>query len=1319
MNCHRRHAAWQRWLFTILTLLPLSQADSFKEPLLNFDTIGQLGFVGDYAGISPFTDTNQSASFNTTYSNIVLQQHGIYTLFATTNGDVHTTCQLVDDVFIGGSFTAVNNTIVNHIARYDAASHTFVSLQQGLDGPVHSVYCDETNHAVYVGGEFRAPIGIDNTTAQNFTGSVGLWQNNRWVNLPWQGFNGPVYTITRNPAQDTILFGGRFEATGDGFYYNTNSSQPVNLDASATVSSGNGAMNGDFTDPRNVICQNNSGASSSADQPWLLQDGVPGYWEAQFAYPIEPSMFRIANTHLPDRGTKTFGILALGSNEYFQLSYVDPITQQLMTCTQSCPLSENPQLVSEEFTVTKTMATQGIRIMIDAWYGAGGGLGGVEIFQSDIALHAHNSNGNSSCNSAAASRTDVTGQWEDKFAYGAYQNFLTSTFPATQLASNTASIRYTPYVPVQGNYAVYAKTPGCVGTSSCNQRTQIEFTMEMTPGNTTTMILDQAVYEDTKTLIYTGLVAASSEAFRPSLTLKVAPNATPPASGTVSLVANSIEFIRNGTGATLVSILEYSPHNLTMNISPAWRPLADQLMVGSVVNTIDASRGNEIYLGGRFFNPNGTFRNIAAFNYDRSLILPLNDGGLNSNVTDIRVMGSNVYVGGQFNGTVTGTQTGIKYAAAYDLTSNTWSGLEGGLDGPVTHMMVSADQRQLTLAGTFSHALWSDQRVATGPTGNAIWDLSRRQWTERDSLIVGEIVAMHGILNNRTMIVGRIQGAQTFRTNGISLTDGQKQWQPLISNDRDDVLINAGVFWHNSSHPNNQTVTIIGGKFQTDNLTNLAMYYDDAWHELGRLEGEIYSLAVLKNYLYIGGQFNGTLGTSQPKSFAIYDLATRTSVDVSGIYGADGKPGRVNVITLRSDGKALFIGGNFSLAGSLACAAVCTLDTNTRQWNMVAQGMTGHVRDLTISGGQMTAVGALTVNDQPTYIAKLPDQAATWISYWPQTTATFGVPTTVLGGPNQAVIVAGSNASMGYLGSWDGQQFTDLGSNFGTATDISQLMYVPITKSPSDQRYPANTDDVLMAIGKLMIPPYGNVSAAFYDGSSWYPYILTTRLNGTAGQIHHIFHGSSCCSVGDIRHYLPVPAVILISIAISLGIIFVLVGLGLIVLFIRRRNGVDDYPEPLQPWKQGMQRSSLMEMLDAAPLGGALAGAGVGAAASASREKQKAASNEMDLSDKRLNRMGPAAAEKNAGVSSFGAMMAAALTQGNDGVASEKSPHLYYAKHPFEAKEYGELDLKAGDAIVVTDTSDNVWWMGYKDDGSGNPISGLFPSNYVRSPSHP
>ena len=121
--------------------------------------------------------------------------------------------------------------------------------------------------------------------------------------------------------------------------------------------------------------------------PWLLQNGVPGYWEAQFGSSVSPLVFRLANTHLSSQGTNEFNIIALGSNQYFALSYTDPVTNKITTCTTKCILSNNTSIPYQDFTVTNKLTVSAVRINIDSWYGLGGGLGGVDIFTSGKSKH--------------------------------------------------------------------------------------------------------------------------------------------------------------------------------------------------------------------------------------------------------------------------------------------------------------------------------------------------------------------------------------------------------------------------------------------------------------------------------------------------------------------------------------------------------------------------------------------------------------------------------------------------------------------------------------------------------------------------------------------------------------------------------------------------------------------------------------------------------------------------------------------------------------------------------------------------------------------
>lgn len=509
------------------------------------------------------------------------------------------------------------------------------------------------------------------------------------------------------------------------------------------------------------------------------------------------------------------------------------------------------------------------------------------------------------------------------------------------------------------------------------------------------------------------------------------------------------------------------------------------------------------------------------------------------------------------------------------------------------------------------------------------------------------------------------------------------------------------------------------------------------WHGLiGNLTGEIRTLFVVDNTLYIGGNFSSTYADGSPMtSFTMYKLDTQQLQNVAGVFDASRNPGLVNVIYPHD--KNVYVGGLFSFAGSLSCNAICMVSTETIQWNQVSDNVSGNVTDMYI-GKQVVAVGALVVNNQETVLASI-DSASTSMTWnAAPSSSQLQNATSVLYVDDSTYLVTGqSSQGVPVIATWNGEAFSSDTIHLDPASQVQQLLLVPVKSdsNPGVARYVANSNTMLLAVGHIVSET--NSSAALYDGERWQPYLLTASSDGTShGNINRVFTSIPWnASLSNIRHYLSVPAVVLISLAISLGIIFILMLIAFIYLYFKHKNTpVQYYNDPMSEWKPKHRPTSLLAMLNAANLtepevvgGGAAAAVGVGAAAVASSSQPNNESSaystaldpgtgathrgqtSMDMSEAARNSSGLSGM---AGVS-FAALLANATRNTGGATATEDTPKLYYAKYPFEAKEFGELAFEATTPVVVTDTSDNVWWMGYKDDGKGNAVSGLFPSNYV------
>jgi hypothetical protein len=350
---------------------------------------------------------------------------------------------------------------------------------------------------------------------------------------------------------------------------------------------------------------------------------------------------------------------------------------------------------------------------------------------------------------------------------------------------------------------------------------------------------------------------------------------------------------------------------------------------------------------------------------------------------------------------------------------------------------------------------------------------------------------------------------------------------------------------------------------------------------------------------------------------------------------------------------------------------------------------------------------------------------------------------------NRKGFIAGRNASNSYISQWDGgQHFTLLTADLDNSSFVSQMFMVPSSQK-SDI---LSSGGLVMAVGQLGITGFGNASAALFDGSRFYPYLTSTTVNGSTGSIRNMFFGSCCPDIGE-KHYLPVPMVILISIGIALGLVFFIVLGALLIMYLKRRNENSISPKGAPEayvGKPPRRPQSLLAVLMPA------AGAALLADRTSMTEQQPNERPDNEISQHRAfstgNRLGNEVLEIGTGLSaanggaghhlrsrrslserltpdpiippepvyfpvpsrdsaasevpnyrsSFAAAVQIAARNNADNLPpSEEKPHLYFAKFDFNAREHGELAFSAGDRIIVVDANDDVWWMGYKDNGKG------------------
>lgn len=98
--------------------------------------------------------------------------------------------------------------------------------------------------------------------------------------------------------------------------------------------------------------------------------------------------------------------------------------------------------------------------------------------------------------------------------------------------------------------------------------------------------------------------------------------------------------------------------------------------------------------------------------------------------------------------------------------------------------------------------------------------------------------------------------------------------------------------------------------------------------------------------------------------------------------------------------------------------------------------------------------------------------------------------------------------SSAYIRVWDGQQFSTPDVELGPGSSIKQITVLPLKQGETGVNLEGSTESVLLVIGLLNLDGYGNVSSAFYNGSQWIPYFVSSAANGTAGAVGSVFFQS-------------------------------------------------------------------------------------------------------------------------------------------------------------------------------------------------------------------
>ncbi|CAE6429429.1 unnamed protein product [Rhizoctonia solani] len=753
------------------------------------------------------------------------------------------------------------------------------------------------------------------------------------------------------------------------------------------------------------------------------------------------------------------------------------------------------------------------------------------------------------------------------------------------------------------------------------------------------------------------------------------------------------------------------------------------------IHAITPYSASKLFAGGNFTTASVGSNIVSVDGSGLGAVSGLAANGLNGAVSALALFGNTLFVGGAFTDTRTGGASNLRYIAQYNVDSNAWASLGTGLAFPVTSLEIS--DSHLLAGGEFGLARWD---IANGVWVSSGGYLSGSTTLVSNSSAVGENAAVLGgtfsairkygadgwaVLENGPTVkpLGALLDHTTTTSAAPAATStasnaARRRWFSHMT--MSDIFprqqtsntlpappsapapaILAGTFYSNKSI---SQLTILGGNFTFANgqAKNLA-FYDSETNKLtgvqgAQVEGVVRALYVQGDEVFVGGQF--TVQGGKGSGLATYGLASGgwESNDSEGLTAASGSAVTVRSITGRpSNSDTVIVAGSFAGAGQLTCAAVCAWSIQDRQWSQLGSGIKGDVSSVAYAGSNaelLIVAGALTLSDgSSANVAQYSFDNSTWISVGGGNGVPGPVTALSVDNLNSNSIFAAGRASGGstpFLTHWNGQQWSTLSTDLSSATEVTQLAMVPLSDTHASNSV-LEDNRVLFMSGSLASNSFGSVSTALFDGATVYPYISTVSTSGSAGFVSGLFYSISNFSF-EARKFLPRGVVILISIAIAAGIVFLLLLIGVLWTIFSRR---EDQPQEEYADQEGdddslhHRPSSLLEHINAATrntIVGSVAGGMYGGG-----EKEKAITP--DPTD------GTHAGEDEDG------MVTGQAYNDPDGEG-----RIARARYSFVPSGDGELPLDEGAQVVVIDDRDPAWWF-VRNEATGH--EGVVPASYL------
>jgi hypothetical protein len=376
---------------------------------------------------------------------------------------------------------------------------------------------------------------------------------------------------------------------------------------------------------------------------------------------------------------------------------------------------------------------------------------------------------------------------------------------------------------------------------------------------------------------------------------------------------------------------------------------------------------------------------------------------------------SRLYVGGSFTkvGDASQADQSANYVAYWNVSTSRWSRLgtndvsfNNGTNAYVNTMTLDNSNNLLYVGGNFTKARdISNRDISINYVG--YWNVLTNKWGQ----LGGTDPSRNGLNNQCRTLVYDQSNSELYIGGDFTLaynSDGTTyrylyliKWNALnsswniITNSSQSLSYYGGSYGVNYNAggvrcyvcDNSNNVLYVGGYFTTaGNITaNRIAKFDisaNTWSALGSGMSNGYVNAIIIDYsinvLYAGGNFTTVSGgTITANRVAKYNISANTwSALGSGTVGVNNL---VNVMVLDSS-KNLYVGGDFTTAGSITVNKIAKYDTTLNTWSVVGPGTGGpgsSILGMVLDSSQNLYAGMLN----PPYMSKYDRSANTWTSF--------------------------------------------------------------------------------------------------------------------------------------------------------------------------------------------------------------------------------------------------------------------------------------------------------------------------------------------------